>query len=779
MGINISSLVPPIELPPLTSISSISLSTNTAPVTTIFPATVTSYSSSTTFATTFTTNVIVSSSSYTSTTPATNAILSSSSYTSTTIATNAIVNSSKTAKPLPSATPSSSESLGFAADILIIARNSAEANVASSGLNAYGIPFTTLLVPQSGAQLPILDSAAGGGRFGGIVIAGEVSYDYSSTNGSWASALTPSQWNQLYAYQLKYGVRMVEYDVSPGIKFGTKLASTDGCCEDNIEQLISFSDTSDFPSAGLRTGAGVSTKGLWHYPASIVNSTNTKAIAVFAGNQVIAKETTAAVINNFNGRQQMAFFIAFDTTWSPTSVYLQHAWITWITRGLYAGYRRVNLNTQVDDMFLSTAIYKSNRTFRITPTDLDGITSWLPVIRSRLNPGSTYFIEVGHNGNGNVGAATEEIGPDSCSGGAIVLTDPASTPLEFKKPLGTGANIWPETPSSFSWSTKLCLEYDELLRWWQKNYNEYAHVSHTFTHLRQDNVTYSDASKEITFNQAWLSQVGLSSSASLFTSNGIIPGAITGLHNGDALQAWRDNGITNCVGDNSRPVLRNQQNPMWPYFTSLSADGFDGMQVNPRWPTRIYFDCDSPGCSLQQWIDRFAGSGDFNNLLAAERDTTLVQLLGLYHDSYMFHQANLRNAGAGTLTVGGATGRYSAFQAWVEIVVQELVRLVTWPIVSTTHQQMSENFLQRYKRDQCGYALAYEVSGDHITGVTVTARANNQCSAKIPITVPVDLANNANTHNFTTEKLGSDPLTVWVQLSGDPVSLALASPIPL
>ncbi|KAL3492289.1 hypothetical protein BJX62DRAFT_250708 [Aspergillus germanicus] len=694
---------------------------------------------------------------------------------STVPATSAAVSPSQSAAPLRTAAIANETSV-LGADILIIARDSTQANIASSGLNAYGIPFKTLLVPQAGAQLPELDSPTEGGRFGGIVVAGEASYDLG--NGTWASGLTAAQWNQLYAYQLKYHVRLVEYDVSPGPKFDTRpVAGT--CCGEDMEQLISLSDTSGFPSSGLRTGAAVSTKGLWHSPAVIANSSTTKAIATFGPNQLFQSETVAAVVNNFDGREQMAFFIAFDTTWSATSTYLQHAWITWITRGLYAGYRRVNLNTQVDDMFLSTLIYKSDRSFRIAPTDLDGINAWLPGIRSKMNPGSTYFMEVGHNGNGNIATATDALGDDAdarCNGGALVLADAGpAPPLEFKKPLGTGVNIWPDTPATFDWDES-CLEGDALLGWWQKNYNEYAHISHTFTHLRQDNVTYSDASKEISFNQDWLSQVGLAS-ATRFTSNGIIPSAITGLHNGDALQAWDDRGITNCVGDNSRPVLRNQQNPMWPYFTSLDSDGFAGMQVNPRWPTRMYFDCDSPECAVRQWVYRSAGNPDagFNDLLAAERETALGYLLGLYHDSYMFHQANLRNADAAVITLGSSTGRYSIFQAWIETIVQELVRLVTWPIVSTSQQQTSENFLQRYNRDQCGYALGYEISGVYITGFRVTAE-DDECSAKIPVTSPVGVL---NTQNFTTEQLGSDPLTVWVQLSGGPVSLGLASPIPL
>jgi hypothetical protein len=63
--------------------------------------------------------------------------------------------------------------------------------------------------------------------------------------------------------------------------------------------------------------------------------------------------------------------------------------------------------------------------------------------------------------------------------------------------------------------------------------------------------------REITWNQAWADQIGLSG-ANWWSPRGIIPPAITGLHNGDALEAWAENGIVNVVGDNTRPVLRNQ-----------------------------------------------------------------------------------------------------------------------------------------------------------------------------------------------------------------------------
>lgn len=78
----------------------------------------------------------------------------------------------------------------------------------------------------------------------------------------------------------------------------------------------------------------MSTVGLWHYPARIVDTAATKAFAQFEPQGQWTERTAAGVINNFNGRQQMAFFISWATDWAVASNYLQHAWIHWLTRGI-------------------------------------------------------------------------------------------------------------------------------------------------------------------------------------------------------------------------------------------------------------------------------------------------------------------------------------------------------------------------------------------------------------------------------------------------------------
>lgn len=654
--------------------------------------------------------------------------------------------------------------------ILVIARDQDSINQAVSGLNAYGIPFQTLIVPQSGASLPTLNTSAGG-NFGGIVVASGISYYYGDSEG-WHSGLTNDQWSQLYAYQLMYGVRMVQFDVYPQPAFGVSVIGS--CCNSGVEQTISFTNTTAFKQAGIREGAGMSTIGIFHYLAQLADTSTTTEIAQFAANSQYGSPSTAAVINNFDGREQMVFFISWATSWSATSTYLQHAYITWMTRGLYAGYRRVHLATQIDDVMLRTQIYypgNSTTFYRLKTDDMEGIKSWTPKIQAKMNPGSWYRVELGHNGNGNVIAVDPDGQTDVCTGGPI-YTSYTSTSLEYQKPLGSGTDGWPTKPITYPF-TQACMSQDPLYVWMSdpSNRDWFLHISHTFTHEGQNNATYNDIYKEIDWNQQWFAQNGIATGN--FSADGLIPPQITGLHNGDALRAWSENGITNAVGDNSRPVLRNQQNQMWPYTTTVAANGFDGITVVPRWAGRIYYNCDTPECTLQEWIDTSGGSGGFSNLMSMEIADATRYLLGLYHDSYMFHQLNMRNQNVTGVTTPDGTQALSLLQIWVENVVQEFTRLVNWPIITLKQTDLAVSFKNRQTRDACAYQMSWSKAGGKITGVTVSS-SSNSCSVPIPLTVPGSVT---DTKGFTTEQIGNDPLTIWVQLNGQPVSFTLSQPI--
>ncbi|KHJ33641.1 putative extracellular serine-rich protein [Erysiphe necator] len=660
--------------------------------------------------------------------------------------------------------------------VLIIARDTASAFSASSGLNGYGIPSEIFVIPKNGGILPALNASSTQGNYGAIFVLSDVRYDYGGSLGI-QSALKFEQWNSIFDYQVNFGVRLVRIDALPSDEFGT--ASTNvGCCDASVEQLISISDTKLFPSAGLKINAGVSTKGLWHYPTQIVDSTIANEFAQFAPAESFSNISTAAVINSFLGRQQMVWFIGFSTEWSATSNFLQHASIHWATRGLYLGYRRLNLNTQVDDMFLISDIYDpAGTTLQIVPSDLEQHVSWAETVNERLPAGSNWFIELGHNGNGNIEAAAT-VSSISCGIGPIEYDEQVDTPVEWIKPPGTGVNLWPTEPAEYPYGSE-CTNIDALKAWFSdpKNLNAFAHVSHTFTHEDQNNATYHDVSKEISWNRAWMNQVGIAS-ALRYSDKGIIPPAITGLHNGDALKAWLDNGIVNVVGDNTRSVLLNHVNSMWPLVTTVAENGYDGVIIVPRWATNIYYNCNLPGCTVSEWINTSTGSGDFDTLLANEKETNIRNLLALHRDPFMFHQANLDYGNAEEIEINGVTEKLSLFQAWVETIIQELTRLVTWPVISLKHDDIAAAFTDRMARDLCEPQMSWNTDFvlNTITGVTVTTNKDNKCSVKIPLTVPGDVT---DLQGHSTERIGSDPLTIWVDLSGSPVSFTFVSPIPV
>ena len=150
--------------------------------------------------------------------------------------------------------------------------------------------------------------------------------------------------------------------------------------------------------------------------------------------------------------------------------------------------------------------------------------------------------------------------------------------------------------------------------------------------------------------------------------------------------------------------------------------------------------------------------------------------MGLHHDPFMFHQSNLRNADVNSTTIGPVTGQFALIQIWVEVVTQEMSRLTNWPIISLKHDDIAIAFTNRATRDQCNPNLTYNKSSDgqKIVSVTVTANGNT-CAAPIAVTLPIGATSNAP--GLVRETIGSDPLVIWVPLTGSPVTLNLASPV--
>ena len=116
-------------------------------------------------------------------------------------------------------------------------------------------------------------------------------------------------------------------------------------------------------------------------------------------------------------------------------------------------------------MQLETELYSPvGTTFRIRTSDLETHRAWQSDINARLPAGSNYFIEIGHNGNGDIIAATLLPSSDSVCvpDYAVFLDAPPLPPLEFQKPLGTGTDIWPSEFTQYSWGLG-CVEEEGVV----------------------------------------------------------------------------------------------------------------------------------------------------------------------------------------------------------------------------------------------------------------------------------------------------------------------------
>jgi hypothetical protein len=526
------------------------------------------------------------------------------------------------------------------------------------------------------------------------------------------------------------------------------------------------------------SGEGITTQGLFHYPASITDTATTKGVAKFGPGGTYTTDTVAAVINNFEGREQFVWFTSWAPTWSATSNYLQHAHIHWMTRGVFLGKRKVHLSAQIDDVQLETELfYPAGQIFKISTADLEGHVAWQKDLNSRLPEGSDFWLEFAHNGNGDIEAATTPDGSNGvCNPDYAVWYDEApDTPLEFKKVPGTGVDQWPVEFQEYGWSLT-CAQRDPFAVWFQnpENLNAFGHLSHTFTHLALNNATYKDAEREIQFNQAWFKQMGIDKAAR-WSANGLVPPAITGLHNADVINAWLANGIKNVVGDNTRPVLRSTESQFWPLISTVEGNGADGLTIVPRYATTIYFNCDTAECTTREWIQTSGGSGDFQNLLAQAKSENSRYLFGLHADPYMFHQANMRQADQPEITVGSKTGKFSIVSAWVEVVAQEITRLTNWPITTLKHDDIAKYFTDRMALDKCKPTLSfgYAADGKSITSVTVGANGNT-CSVPVPVTIP---SGSLSGGSVVADQVGAEPPIQWVTLSGSPVTLSLSSAV--
>ncbi|KAJ3039533.1 hypothetical protein HDV00_012109 [Rhizophlyctis rosea] len=641
-----------------------------------------------------------------------------------------------------------------------------------NALQGYDIPYTTIPIDKAGynGTLP-LEDASGNPLFSSIIVQpGQLQYDYGADG--WKSALTQTQWDQIVAFEAKHKVRRVTIDDSPGAAHNTAVANTNlwGCCNAGVSQNMSLTLPSDLAYLGLVNGSSIATSGLYHVPASITNTTTTRSFLTLGASSdggFTAGSSAGVIIKYDDGREQMAFYISFGW-WSPTSVFLSHIYVPWATRQLYQGFRRIYLQLQVDDIFLSTTVpatanpglpATAEYDYRITPNDVSIHNTWQRTLQTNVLPtGSNFKLVMGFNGNGVL---------ETVDSTKMVEVDNDQGDYDYIQPLGAGTTAWPANTAAYKPYTATDLKKDTLfnsLMGTTTGIANYWWCSHTYTHEKLNNCSRSDVDNELAFNLYFADVAGLSKSP-YWTNKTMITPSISGLRNGDAIRSMVAHGISMVVGDTSRPDINNQTYPFHPWITTQASSNYDGFIVIPRQPTVIYYFCSKPSENLyiyNSFYNQTQGFKTWDYILNDESDRVLRLLLQLRHDPYMFHQANMRAADLPTQTINGRSNRYSLLMTWTETLLGKLLKLVKWPIIAgASFDELNAAFVRRMTVDNCGVSTSFEKNSTHVVAVRVTGGG----SCTVPITVPGSVVKDSTNSAWKFEKLGVDPTTVWVPVT--------------
>ncbi len=576
-------------------------------------------------------------------------------------------------------------------------------------LKSMGIPFDEAVLTQNGVRLSTallsLEEAPGKGKYYGVVLStGQLAY--VTNTGTWERGLTDEQWAQLATYEQAYGARHVALYSYPFPELGVAIEAgyENGGGAANSLSLTSEATLAD-PS--LNPSLSVNLSGIWHYPVKITNSGAAKPFL----NYSVPSQSVAGIVNTLaDGREQLSFF--FDqATWSMHSSVVGNAWANWVTKGLYVGERRIYLSAQVDDLFLTTEMWDpaknmnsqdGTRTYRTTPTDLEHFVQWQTNFKTSLPLGSTYLTEMAFNGIGVDDRATL---PDSQS-----LYDKSRSYID-----------------NFLW------------------------VSHTYSHLNLNQLSYEVVASEVVKNRTFANQF-FTNNLSKFSTASVVTPEISGLFSSNAIRAMLENGIKSVVGDNSRAELK-AANPYEGLYTTVAKNNYDGLYIVPRNATEIYYDTSTPEELVSEYNARYATfwgrSLTFSEIVNLESEKAARELLAFKHDSFMFHQTNLRSFDLPNAPRNSLVGH------WLDSVAKETTRYSRLPILTEGLDKLAEISVARTKLNGCGVTAKMKLISRKSTSISAISTGN----CVLPIT-GISYSNATS----RTEKYGTDR-TSWVTMT--------------
>ncbi|CAM9973823.1 unnamed protein product, partial [Pylaiella littoralis] len=526
-----------------------------------------------------------------------------------------------------------------------------------------------------------------------------------------------------------------------------------------------------------------------------------------------------------DGLEEMHVFLGLG--WFDVSSWAwAHFIVEWGTKGIFQGERRFYLGGVVDDLFLSTAQWEylpdagfAGPTVRLTAADLQKFQTaeqgigkvktehafnGLGILDKVYINGSPWLSWVGVDAD----IALLEKGVKSQEGGI-----PQVSYIDW---LSTTFNPADQQPGMATDVAAGLFAADDLLAHAQANLDAFYWQSHTLSHLARDDLGLNDCLSEDAGNVQMAILLGLYNSDNYNWRSMTSPG-ITGLFNQYCLDSGSRNLMKCYPGDNTYTLantnpatvsLINEANQFHSLTTTVETNGFDGMQIVPRFATNVYYNCVTGKCLIDEnekirrdvcectELDPSLPKGtctpctdngvikiqSFNNIAELENPTDPKPLQALFQteervtsryilsgrrDKYMFHQANVISTEWTSDTTDPLyvsprpTDSPSLMEYWYFRVFTEIAKylnIAIFPVETLKFDNLCYNFYEHEDLDNSGAVLtATKDSAGAIIGMTLEATNNN--GAPIPLTVPTASVSSVNLNGLTpakTETYGAD-----------------------
>src|SRR5688572_17142457 len=472
------------------------------------------------------------------------------------------------------------------ARVLVISADGTETTLPAirAALDYLGTPYLVWIASREDEITADRLESGGRGFFQGVILAtGDLGYSPDG-GATWLSALSAAEWEVLRRYQARFGVRQVTWYTFPSAAYGFTPPTATDTSVTPVSARLTTAGRAVFPY--VNSANPLLIEDAFTYLARPLDAATVPLLTDSAGNAL------AAVRRYPDGRENLA--LTFDGNEHLThSLVLSYGLVSWVTRGVFLGHRRIYLSAQIDDILLSSDLFTGGE-YRMTSRDLEAFAAWQ--VRRMMQPTTrSLMMQFGFNGDG----------ADNRDGLSKTV----------KKLRGV-----------FKW------------------------INHTFTHDNLDDASYVKAYTELYWNHQAALQFDFDDRRiDVYSKVNLITPEISGLDNPEVMRAARDFGIRYVVSDTSRLGMDNPSPNAGIYNRHQPA-----ILMIPRYPNNLFYNVTSPTEWVAEYNYLYGAGGlvpppagwgrdlTYEQIVDFESDVLLRYMLRGDANPWMFHQANVR-----------------------------------------------------------------------------------------------------------------------------------------